>query len=125
MAREKEPWEHDGKRYTASLQDVTDKQCYKDFFESDTFEAAKQACDEAAEKHQRSAIVFDRKAPGITHRKVIQSVAVKEEVKTPSPPPRRGRKKVENPVTEVPVERKVEESKPKSKKKVITKDDYF
>lgn len=122
MTREKEPWEQDGKRYTASLQDVTDKQCYKDFFESDTCEAAKKACDEAAEKYQRSAIVFDRKSPGIIHRKVIQSVA-QEEVKKPSPPPRRGKKKVET--SEMPVESKVEEPKSKPKKKVITKDDYF
>ena len=55
-----ELWKADGKRYVASLQDVTDSSCYKDFFESNTFTEAKEKADEAAEKHQRSALVFDR-----------------------------------------------------------------
>ena len=111
---EKAPWENDGKRYTAALQDKTDKCCYKDFEEFDTFEPAKQACDAAAERNQRSAIVYDRKMPGIIHKKVIHSA--QDEVKNPAPLPHRGKRKA--------AETPVEEPKPKPKKK-IAQDDFF
>lgn len=62
----------DGPRYVASLQDVVDLSCYKDFFESEKFENAKVKAEDAAEKHQRSAIVYDRKLMAITHKKVIE-----------------------------------------------------
>ena len=119
MAKESEtkesPWQLDGPRFVASLQDVTDKSCYKDFFESEKLEVTKQKADDAAEKYQRSVIIFDRKMMEITYRKVIQLEVIPEK----TPPPRRGRRKVEP-----KIERKVEEA-PKPKKKVITKDDYF
>jgi len=104
----KESWENDGPRYVASLQDVTDKQCYKDFFEGDKFEEAKQKAEDAAEKYQRSSLVYDRKLMAITHKKVIELKKIEEK---PAPPPRRGRgrKKVET-----------DESKKK-----VSKDDYF
>jgi len=124
MADER-PWKDDGPRFVASLQDVTDFQCYKDFFESQKLNEAQAKADEAAEKHQRSAIVFDRKLMEIVHRKVIErekkpEIKEKPEIKAPLPPPisKRGKKK---PVEVEPVvEPKVE--KPKKK---ITKDDYF
>jgi hypothetical protein len=109
------PWQDDGKRFVASLQDVTDKSCYKDFFESEKLDETKQKVDEAVEKYQRSAIVFDRKMVEVIYRKVIQSKEV-EPAKTL--PPRRGRRKAEP-----KIERKVEHVEPK--KKVINKDDYF
>lgn len=111
VEREKAPWENDGLRYTAGLQDKTDKCCYKDFFESEKLDEAKKECDETAEKNQRSAIVYDRKMFEIVHRKVI--VTEKPEENKPSPPPRRGKKKVEP-----KVERKDEEKK-------RSNDDYF
>ncbi len=104
-------------RYTASLQDKTDFSCYKDFFESEKLEEAKKECDTAADKNQRSAIVFDRKLPGIVHRKVIEREKV-EEKSVPAPPvptPKRGRKKAEP-----KVERRNETSEKKR-----TNDDYF
>jgi len=105
MTKDARPWRNDGKRFVASLQDVKDFSCYKDFFESDTLVAAKEKADEAAEKHQRSVLVFDREQSEVTYKKVIDNQK-KVEVK-PEPPPRRGRKKAE------------------PKKKQITKDDYF
>jgi len=113
--REKAPWELDGLRYTASLQDKTDFSCYKDFFESEKLEEAKTECDEAADKNQRSAIVFDRKLPGIVYRKVIEREK-KEEVKAVPAPARKGKKKAEPP--------KVEQKNETSEKK-RTNDDYF
>lgn len=90
----------DGPRYIASLQDVIDLSCYKDFFESEKFEVAKVKAEDAAEKHQRSAIVYDRKLMAITHKKVIEKEKKVEE----KPQPKKGKK---------------------SKEKKITKDDYF
>ena len=58
-------------RYIASLQSVDDPCCYKDFFEGDTFEIAKQKADESAEKHNRNALVYDRKLMAITYKKEI------------------------------------------------------
>jgi pyruvate/2-oxoacid:ferredoxin oxidoreductase alpha subunit len=113
MAKDERPWRDDGKRFVAALQDVIDPQCYKDFFESDKLCDAKAKADEAAEKYQRSVLVFDREQCETSYKKVIE-----KEKKEPEKvlPPRRGRKKVE-----LKVERKVEEPK----KKVINKDDYF
>ena len=105
---EKAPWENDGLRYTASLQDKTDKSCYKDFFESEKLEDAKKECDEAADKNQRSAIVYDRKLMSIVHRKVIETVKKEEEKAVPA---RKGKKKVEPKIETVEKKR--------------TNDDYF
>jgi hypothetical protein len=100
----------DGPRYVAGLQDKTDISCYKDFFEGDKAEEARQKAEDAAERHQRSTIVFDRKMQEIIHRKVIASKT--EVVEKPAPQQkRRGRKKTEEP--------KVEE------KKAHSKEDYF
>lgn len=60
MAKDERPWRLDGKRFVASLQDATDLCCYKDFFESNTLIAAKEKANAAAEKYQRSVLVFDR-----------------------------------------------------------------
>lgn len=111
--REKAPWELDGLRYTASLQDKTEKCCYKDFFESEKLEEAKKECDEAADNNKRSAIVYDRKLMEIVHRKVIETE--KKEEKSVAPPPRRGRKKVEPKI----------ERKNETPEKKRTNDDYF
>lgn len=103
----------DGPRYVASLQDVTDTSCYKDFFEGEVFEEAKAKAEEAADKHQRSTLVYDRKLMAITHKKVIEKA--KTEVEKPVPP-RRGRKKG--------IERKgVIPDGGKTKK--VTTEDYF
>jgi hypothetical protein len=108
----KAPWEEDGKRYVAGLQNATDPSCYNDIFESDTFTEAKQKADEAAEKHQRNAIVFDRKNPCDNwYKKVIE----KKEDKPPvavKPPPQKSRRG-----------RKAKSEEPKPKKD--PKDDYF
>lgn len=114
MATNARPWRDDGKRFVAALQDVTDPQCYKDFFESDKLCDAKEKADEAAEKYQRSVLVFDREQCETSYKKVIEKEKKEPEKKVPLP--RRGRKKAEP-----KVERKVEEPK----KKVINKDDYF
>lgn len=114
MAKDERPWRNDGPRFVASLQDVTDLQCYKDFFESEKLSEAKEKADEAAEKHKRSVLVFDRMLCEITYKKVVEQEKKPEAVKAPTPPPRRGKKK--EPVVEPKVE------KPKKK---ITKDDYF
>lgn len=106
----KEPWQEDGKRYVTSLQDTVDLSCYKDFFECDTFKQAQEKADEAAEKHQRNALVFDRKEHGTVYKKVIESKD-KPEVKVPPPKIKRGRKKSEKPT--------------ESKKEVSAKDSYF
>jgi hypothetical protein len=111
---EKAPWENDGLRYTAGLQDATDVCCYKDFFESEKLDEAKRECEEAAARSQRSAIVYDRKLMEIVYRKVIEREKKVEEKK--ALPPRRGRRK-----TESKIERKIETTE----KKKITKDDYF
>ena len=106
---EKAPWENDGLRYQASLQNVTDVCCYKDFFESEKLDEAKKECDEAAERSQRSAVVYDRKLMTIVHRKVIEREKKSEEKN--ALPPKRGKKPV--------IERRSET------KKKITNDDYF
>ncbi len=105
----KEPWQDDGKRYVASLQDTIDKSCYKDFFECDTFKEAQEKADASAEKHQRNALVYDRKEQNITYKKVIESKDTPE-IKPPAPKSKRGRKKVES---------------AESKKEVSKKDSYF
>jgi hypothetical protein len=107
------PWRDDGKRFVASLQDVIEPQCYKDFFESDKLNEAQEKADEAAEKHQRSVLIFDRQRCEISYKKVIE-----KEKKEPEKvlPPRRGRKKVEP---------KIERKVATVQKKKITKDDYF
>jgi hypothetical protein len=99
----------DGPRYVAGLQDVADTSCYKDFFENEVFEKVKENADAAADKNQRTAIVYDRKLMAITHKKVI--VKTVEEVVPPLP--KKGKKKVAP---------KIERKCPK---KEITKDDYF
>lgn len=82
----------DGPRYVASLQDVKDRQCYKDFYESEKQEETKQQADEAAEKAGRSAIVFDRKMHEIIHRKVIQRADDPVPKAPPPPKPKKGKK---------------------------------
>ena len=57
-------------RYVVGLQTADDRSCYKDFFETNKFEEAKTKADEAAEKNQRSTLVFDRKF-GIVYKKEI------------------------------------------------------
>lgn len=109
--REKAPWELDGLRYTAGLQDKTDKCCYKDFFESDKLDEAKKECDDAADNNQRSAIVYDRKLMEIVYRKVIETDKKEEK----PVPPRRGRRKAEP-----KIERKNETAEKKR-----SNDDYF
>lgn len=59
------------KRYVASLQDVADRTCYKDFFESNKFEETRQKADDEAEKYQRSTVVFDRQH-GIVYKKEVK-----------------------------------------------------
>jgi hypothetical protein len=72
---------YEGPRYVAGLRDKTDLCCYKDFFETEKFEEAKQEADAAADKNKRNTIVYDRKLMEITYRKVVQ-----EEVKAAPPP---------------------------------------
>lgn len=98
----------DGPRYVASITSCSDLSCYKDFFESEKLEEAKEKADEAALKYQFSALVYDRKVGGIIYKKVIEMGNKEPELKV-VPPPRRGRK----PKKVLPL------------KKEITKDDYF
>lgn len=59
------------KRYVVSLQDIKDKCCYKDFFETNTLKEAEEQLEERTTKMQRSCIIFDRYMHQIVNRKII------------------------------------------------------
>jgi hypothetical protein len=98
---------YEGPRYVAGLRDKTDLCCYKDFFETEKFEEAKQEADAAADKNKRNTIVYDRKLMEITYRKVVQ-----EEVKAAPPKPQK-------------VFRKGKAKKEEEPSKGPSKDDFF
>lgn len=118
-------------RYVVSLQTVDDKSCYKDFFETDKLEEAKREADEAAERSQRSTLVFDRKFGTVYKKEIVRSndsvvkpvakhqptrvikKAPVEESSPPEAPVKRGRGR--------PPKNKVVEAK----KQQISSDDYF
>jgi hypothetical protein len=114
------------KRYVASLQDEIDRDCYKDFFESDKLEETKQHADERAEKYQRSAVVFDRRF-GIVYKKEIKRTG-DTEVKVVKPIISKRSKVVTKPepVSEsTPPIKRGRGRPPKSEFKPASNDDYF
>lgn len=62
-------------RYTVGLQSPTDPCCYKDFFETNTYEEAKRKLEEQTIQ----AIIYDSKLGMIVDKKIIETK--KEEVK--------------------------------------------
>lgn len=116
-------------RYVSGLQDAADKSCYKDFFESNKLEEAKQQADECAETRQRSTIVFDRKDNGIIYKKEIKRDGDKE-VKTVVIEKRNKSVKKSQLIQEElpPVVKRGKGRPPKNKPmeiKTSSKDDYF
>lgn len=121
-------------RYVVGLQTVDDRSCYKDFFETDKLEEAKREADEAAERSQRSTLVFDRKFGTVYKKEIVRpnDTVVKPVAK---PQPTRVVKKA--PVEETPVETealpaKKKRGRPKkvveevkAKKQQTSNDDYF
>ena len=69
----------DGPRYTVGLQDVKDKTCYKDFFETEKLIDAKEKAIEGMNKHKRATIVWDRTGAGIIHRETPPEQVVQEQ----------------------------------------------
>jgi hypothetical protein len=119
-------------RYVVSLQTVDDRSCYKDFFETNKLEEAKREADEAAERSQRSTLVFDRKFGTVYKKEIIRP---NDTVAKPvaNPQPTRIIKKAA-PVEELEVEAPVKRGRgrpPKNKvpekvkKQQISDDDYF
>ena len=82
----------DGPRYVASLQDVTDPSCYKDFFEGEKQEEAKERAEAKAKEAGRSTLVYDRKAMAIIH-KVVVSLSSVNSPQPVVPSLKRGRRK--------------------------------
>jgi len=120
-------------RYVVSLQTVDDRSCYKDFFETNKLEEAKKEADEAAERSQRSTLVFDRKFGTVYNKEIVRpnDVVVKPVAK---PQPTKTIKKVvpveEPPEKEAPPAKKRGRPKKvigevKVKKQQISNDDYF
>lgn len=75
----------DGPRYTASLQTIKDKTCYKDFFESEKLAETTEAAKAEALKTGRAAMIFDRRV-----HEVIQRIPAKEIEKTEEVVKKRG-----------------------------------
>ena len=66
-------------RFVASLQTDDDPCCYKDFFETETLKEAKKEAEVAAKKHNKAALVFDRKAHFIVYKVETEKKPEQEE----------------------------------------------
>lgn len=52
-------------RYTVSLQDIKDKNLFKDVLEDDTLSEIRKKCKELVAKHKRSVIIFDNNSQSL------------------------------------------------------------
>jgi hypothetical protein len=83
----------DGPRYVASLQDVADPVCYKDFFEGEKQEEAKEKAEAKAQEAGRSTLVYDRKAMAIIHKVTVERADAPAAKVAPVKPSTRGKKR--------------------------------
>lgn len=114
-------------RYVVSLQTVDDRSCYKDFFETNKLEEAKREADEAAEKNQRSTLVFDRKFGTVYKKEIVKpDDAVAKSVAKSQPARVVKKSPVEEPL-EAPTAKKRGRPKKevKAKKQQTPNEDYF
>lgn len=69
--KEKPAWMNDGKRFACAIQQEGNFGCdyYKDFFDTDIEEEAKQMAINSAKREKCKALIFDRKNGGmVCHR---------------------------------------------------------